>query len=196
MRHFKTLIILIFLITLTVGCSNEQQVIEETSNEKLTGTVGGFYKSYSDVDELAEKADLVIEGKVLGSRVEVLDMTKEPENPTEENAPGEVQQIERIYTISKVEVTKVYKGEVEKQEIIEVKQIGGETENAILIPEEGAYLKENKKVVLFLESYEDSPASLLNPIQAQYTIEGNKIVKLKDNNLKLELKDLKKYENN
>lgn len=177
-------------VTFIYGCSIGQNKSVDAPTEKIIQTVSGMYKSYSSIDELVDYSDLVIEGKVLNSRVEILDISMEPEDPTPENSPGERVKAEYINTVSKVEVSKVYKGDVEEKQIIEVKQMGGETEYAILISEQSTYLEEGENVVLFLKTYNNSPATLLNPTQAQYIIDDNKVVKLEENNLNLEIDKL------
>lgn len=66
------LVILCFSILLTlIGCFIENADTPE--KEKLTVVGNASYPYYSSIDNLAKKADLIIEGTILDSRVEEID---------------------------------------------------------------------------------------------------------------------------
>ncbi|KAF4325724.1 hypothetical protein G195_000699 [Phytophthora kernoviae 00238/432] len=53
---------------------------------------------------------------------------------------------------------------------IEVKQLGGQLGNTEIINDDNIKFIPTKDYVLFLETYEDTPASLLNSVQSLYVI--------------------------
>jgi hypothetical protein len=68
-------------------------------------------------------------------------------------------------------VTKVFKGEPSATESVAVKQLCGKL-NGIPHEVDGQTpLKPSNTYVLFLATYPDAPASLLNPTQAQYPVD-------------------------
>ena len=70
------------------------------------------------------------------------------------------------YTISKVEVTDVIKGNVEIGDILEVKQLGDfEKMPEAFLAETDGYFNKDDSELLFLASFESTPYSPLNPTQ-------------------------------
>ncbi|MET7394648.1 hypothetical protein ABZS66_14265 [Dactylosporangium sp. NPDC005572] len=106
------------------------------------------YPMYDSVRMLHERATLVVAGQVL---------------------PGAVRSIDDlVYTVYRVQVERRFKGT--SAETIEVKQIGGTVGGTVYVEAGGIPLRTGTRYVLFLETYPDSPASLLNPAQAQYVL--------------------------
>ncbi len=89
--------------------------------------------AYSDVQELADKSDLIIKGKVISS-------------VTLEN---EFSNNDLIFTSHTVEVIEVVKGYVETKNI-EIYQTGGETKNVFSSVVDDPLFKEGDIMVLFL----------------------------------------------
>ncbi|GAA3820670.1 hypothetical protein GCM10022226_46280 [Sphaerisporangium flaviroseum] len=159
------------------------------------------YPSYQTADQLYQKATLVIEAR-LGSTAQVVQEkanpaaqgTDEKSNPQAgvpqgQAAPPEQQPV--VTTVYPVEVVKVFKGSAKPGENIQVKELGG-TVNGVTYKEPGSRpLEKGKTYVLFLETYPDSPASLLNPEQGKYPIDaaGN-LAPLAENPVKLTRPDL------
>jgi hypothetical protein len=100
-----------------------------------------------------------------------------------------------------IKVSDSYKGDVEPGETIEVKQIGGETETTVYIVVGSVKLEKNKKHVMFLFTYKNTPPSLLNPIQSTYyaitdsSVNKELISINTDNDLTLTIEDLKRIKN-
>lgn len=65
-----------------------------------------------------------------------------------------------MFTIYKVQVIDSFKGDVVKDDVVEIKQFGGETKDTIYIEEGAPQISQNGEYIMFLESYEDSPATL------------------------------------
>lgn len=156
------------VMIVTVGCSTGKVNVQQ--QEKLVARVYGDYPEYSSVDELAEKADVIIEGTVVNSRLEEIDDLIAPLGQDEKFKPNEQpQSSKKIYTVYTIKVSDAFKGVIKPGETIEVKQIGGEGENVIYVADESVEFVQNKKYIMFLTTYENSPATLLNPIQSSYS---------------------------
>ncbi|GAA1369649.1 hypothetical protein [Catellatospora chokoriensis] len=175
MRRLKpALVVAVVSVLLGAAACSSQPV----SSEPETVTISGSYPGYASVKQLWSTADLVIEGTVQpGGRVIVImpvagDGTDPQADPggsldglTEEEAG-------LVYTVRTVLVSRVLKGKASAGQQIEVKEMGG-TRNGVRYVEEGATpLTEKSRVLLFLQTYPDSAASLLNPQQARFDLDG------------------------
>ncbi len=170
---------------------------DDTEKDVVIGQVD--YPWYDSIDALYEKADLVIRGKILDSRVDwmshVIEQTAEEESDPILN-PGRKNDDKVITTIYTVEITAIYKGSTDKT--TKVLQLGGETDTAIYIYEGTPEININKEYVMFLSKstlYENA-AWLLNNVQAIYKVEGKDLVKLPQNTLELTHEDLTRLESN
>lgn len=184
------------LVLMTVGgCSaNDADGSQKKETSENTVVVKADYSFYQTLDEAASKADLIIKGEVISSETRMLNIVVDSssENNPELNPGGTVDATPLPYLVSKIKVTERYKGDVEKGDVVEIKQLGGEFEGTQYISEDSAaVLQENAPYVLFLSTYNDSPASLINPFQGAYTIDGDKLAAGPDNILKdVTLQDL------
>lgn len=170
----------------------EKDIATTPENDINIGKID--YAWYDSIDALYEKADFVIKGKVLDSRVEwmshVIEPTAEEKSDPILNPDGEIDDDKVITTIYTVEINVVYKGSVGKT--IEVLQLGGETDTAKYSYEGASEITINKEYILFLSEstlYENA-AWLLNNAQALYKVEGNDLIKLPQNTLELTYEDL------
>ena len=185
----------IALMFFSSACINEGRTDPE--KDIITGKID--YAWYDSIDALYKKADLVIKGKVLGSRVEwmshVIEPTAEEKSDPVLNPGGEIDDDdEMITTIYTVEISVVYKGSAGKT--IDVLQLGGETDTATYSYEGTPEITINKEYILFLSEstlYENA-AWLLNNAQALYKVEGNDLIKLPKNTLELTYEDLTRLE--
>lgn len=157
----------IFLFAIMAGCAASQPKSEQTEKESVLITAD--YPHYSSIEDLREKADLVVSGTVLTSHVEALNI-KSILNDQDKNADpgGDLSSFEMVYTIYTLKIDKHYKGDAVPDDTIEIKILGGTLDNIVYKFEEAAKLEKNSKYILFLATYANSPASLLNPIQAIY----------------------------
>lgn len=196
MKKIKLFLILLFVSLITIACANTDEDKTAVANQKEVIYTSALYKNYDDVKSLEDYSDLIVKGTVIGTTVDWIDASMDPDATDDErsNPGGEVDRTKEIFTVHKVRVDNSYKGDIEKGDIIEVKQFGGETENTIMIDEDVTYLEEDKEYILYLETYEDSPATLLNPIQAYYRYDNGKIIKNPQNSLTLNIDTLEKLE--
>ncbi|CAL9547199.1 hypothetical protein SUDANB121_04378 [Nocardiopsis dassonvillei] len=116
----------------------------------------GDYPSYASAQELFEAADLVVEATVEGSRTEPIDVSE---------GDGAEEGLEPIeYTVYTLAVSEVFEGR-DPGGVLEVKHENGATDDL--------ELREGETYVLFLATYDDVPASLLNPDQSVYLVGGD-----------------------
>lgn len=133
-------------------------------------TISADYPIYDSLEELAGKADTIIKGKITGFTYKDLNVTEESQSDDERLNPGGEKDNSVIpYTVFTVEIEEVYKGTVREKDTIQIKTLGGIAGDTEYFLEDSGEtgLEEGKKYVLFLETYSNSPASLLNPIQIQ-----------------------------
>ncbi len=138
--------------------------------------ISADYPRYNSLENLVDKADTIINGKVIGFTYSELNITQENQSDDEYFNPGGEKDNSTIpYTVFTVEIEKTYKGNVRENDTIQIKTLGGIVGNTeyVLESTEDTRLEEGKKYVLFLETYDDSPASLLNPTQASYEYDAD-----------------------
>lgn len=148
-----------------------------TNNISKKVLISADYPKYDNLDNLIDRADTVILGKIVDMRYEELNVAEQPKINDELNNPGgELDETKDVYTVYDVKIVETYKGGMSTNEIIKVKQLGGVIGNTEYVLEdyENSNLENNREYILFLETYENSPASLLNPIQASYEVQMNK----------------------
>ncbi|MDF2539396.1 MAG: hypothetical protein K0S76_2417 [Herbinix sp.] len=172
----------IAIYTNLIASNEEDELVSNAGNEKTILYATGDFPYYESIDELYNKADLVIEGKVIDVRAELLNDRIGVSDPEDKE----------LYTIYTIDVKKTYKGNIQKNDTLEVKVYGGDTNTMKLIYSEAVYLDVNEKYILFLNTYENSPACMLNNIQAHYKIDDTKLIKEIDNNFELDFEKLEK----
>lgn len=194
----------VFCLTMALlGCgsngakSNESQASASKASEavpKQEISIEASFPKYSSLGELENQADLIVEGRILSSTFQFLNVAQKPSDPADAQLnPGTDPADSPLipYTIYDVQIQKVYKGEVTEKETIQVKQVGGENQKTIFKVNDSTGLKMNGDYIMFLATYDHSPASLLNPIQASYQLVDDQIVASDKNTIKLNFKDLK-----
>ncbi|MFI7705403.1 hypothetical protein [Nonomuraea sp. NPDC049480] len=157
------------------GCSaGEKTIIYEAD-----------YPVYESADALFDRATLVVEGRVTG-QPRVLQQTEElPEDPQETDpqlnpnagapaqAKARTEEPPTVITVYSVEVLKVFKGEAKPGQIVEVKELGGELDGVTYKEVDLVPLRTEQGYTMFLETYPDSPAALLNPQQGKYPLDAS-----------------------
>lgn len=132
---------------------------------------GGDYPSYGSVDELYRSASLVVQARIADG-AERRQITIGPDTTAE-------------YTVYRAEIERLFKGTTADQ-AVEVKQMTDGEDGAVSLNSGTTY-------VLFLETYSDVPASLLNPTQAQYLVDpSGRLIPVGDNTLQVTLADLER----
>lgn len=166
MKKNRALVLLVssIFILSAVGCSSLTPAAS-TTDAPVTIIASEDYPSYSSVDALSERADTIVKGNVIQTRVEALN-----DLAADEGAANDPVSFDKIYTIYTVQVTDSYKGRYTAGDQIEVKQLGGQLGHTEIVNDDNVKLMPTKDYVLFLETYEDTPASLLNTVQSLYVI--------------------------
>ncbi|MCL2558864.1 MAG: hypothetical protein FWE07_00130 [Turicibacter sp.] len=120
------------------------------------------YPHYDSITHLASYATDVVRVEVLDERVEWLNTWLAP-------PPSEIDPY-NLYTIYRIRVLEVFQGDATVGDILEVRQMGGETDSLRVINTDEVSLAVGDDLVLFLRaSYiENFPAVLLNPYQGAY----------------------------
>ncbi|GAA0394010.1 hypothetical protein [Paenibacillus motobuensis] len=195
----------VFCLTMALlaGCSSNEAKSSD-SQTSANGTsevvpkqevlIDASFPKYSSIGELENRADLIVEGRILSSTFKFLNVAQKPSDPTDAQLNPGTDPVDSPlipYTIYDVEIQKVYKGEVTEKETIQVKQVGGENQKTIFKVNDSTELKMNGDYIMFLATFDNSPASLLNPIQASYQLVDNQIIASDKNTIKLNFKDLK-----
>jgi len=149
MRNFAVLVGLLGLTLAGTSCSD--RTVEYRAD----------WPAYESLDALYGRADLVVQGAIAG--------------------PGKAQELKTggdaadttVYTVVDLTVVRVFKGSAKNGQKIQIKQLGGTFKGVDYRAGDMPYLAQGKTYVLFLETYPDSPASLLNPQQGQYVVEAS-----------------------
>ncbi|MCJ7843424.1 hypothetical protein MUB24_21615 [Lederbergia sp. NSJ-179] len=204
-ERFIPLLACSIILFSTAACSSTNNTGEVNNNEPVTTVVTEDYPSYSSIESLAQRADTIIKGTVLSSTVEEINDLIETDSKDEKlNPGGKPDDVSNIYTVYSVKIADVYKGNYHVGDTIEVKQLGGKIGNTSVITDEKVDIKNERDYIFFLETYENVPASLLNPIQSLYLYESvaeKSIDKAKitsahqDNQLILNMEYLQKIKN-
>jgi len=147
------------------------------------------YPFYNSVDELGNRSSDIIKGKVLKSEVEKLDLrlnnnsTNPKLDPSYGSEPSTEEESMFVCTVYEVKVTDVIKGDLKKNDIIKVKEMGGLFEGNNYVYDGVKYMEPKKDYILFLEGYNnpDIPYSTLNPSQGFMEVLDGKI-KIDENN--------------
>ncbi|MET8868177.1 hypothetical protein ABZW11_35045 [Nonomuraea sp. NPDC004580] len=162
------------------------------------------YPQYESADALFDRANLVVEARIVGEPRYLQEVaapdptTTDPRLNPEAGAPAELSGDEpevpaTVITVYTAQVLQVHKGEAKVGQSIEVKELGGVLDGVTYKEESTTALQPDTGYVLFLETYPDSPAALLNPVQAKYPLDAAKNpAPLPENTIKLTRSDLEK----
>jgi hypothetical protein len=122
----------------------------------------GDYPAYNSAAEMVDKATLVIEATVAGPHVDML-------YPSDDDG-AHVEGTGVVVTVWSATITAIHKGSNKPGDAVDVKQMGGEFDGVVYEQHGGVAFREGVTYLLFLETYPDAAASLLNPTQAQYEV--------------------------
>ena len=152
-----------------------------TAHQDEVVTIQADYPAYETADALYGAATLVIDGQLTGAS-KVLREVPDPNaagsdpklNPNAGAPAGKAQAAQppdsTIVTVYEVKVLAVHKGQAKVGGTIDIKTLGGVFDGVTYKEIGVSPLKSGQPYLLFLETYPDSPAALLNPEQAQYAI--------------------------
>lgn len=182
---YVSLTLIFFAINVVIFTNRDAAKIQKV-------TISADYPVYENLETLTDRADTIIKGKIIDYKYSQINITQKNQSDDEYlNPGGEVDNSLQPYTIFTVEIKKTYKGNINKKETIEIKEPGGIFGNIEYVNEDSAMLKKGKNYVFFLETYSDSPASLLNPIQAKYEYDDNdNLIQDEKNKINFNMKDL------
>ncbi|HRA75298.1 MAG TPA: hypothetical protein PLE12_03575 [Propionicimonas sp.] len=179
MRHGAVAVSAAMLLALA-GCASPQALREVSYNAS--------YPAFASVSELLSTATLVVEGTVLASTVREIDISSKPTgaaaddprlNPAaDQHAPSLM-----VHAVHTLRIDRAIKGRAVASSTLEVKEPGGTLGDTNYVTAEGVVLRDGQTYVLFLETYEATPASLLNPIQAVYHRSDGKLSAMPGNSL-------------
>ena len=128
---------------------------------------------YASIEELADNADLIVYGKVIGKTCDERSLLIEEEGKTNSEEP---QNDKDIVTVSKIKVLDEFTGTLNSSNI-SVIQLGGETDQKKVINKNSPNLKKGKRYVFFLKKSTkwDNTYWLLNNTQAVYVVDKEKM---------------------
>lgn len=200
--RFISVGICVAMLLLVTACASQEG--------PTTILVSQDFPHYKSVEGLSEKADAIIKGKVVNTRVEAInDMIKSESKNEELNPSGNPPIEENIYTVYTIEIEEAFKGNYKPGDKLDFKELGGQIGDLTLVAENSADISSENEYIFFLATYVNTPASLLNSIQSLYLYEpadnsgANTKVAEKatitsvnsENDLTLNLNDLKKIYN-
>ena len=159
-----------------MGLDEDAEVIVQVSAD---------YPYYTSIDSLSARASDIVRVEVLDERVELINTLIPSADELED--VGDTREAYDVFTVHRIRVLEVFKGNAEIGDILELKQIGGQWENITLICDDKIPFAIGNDLVLFLETYdiEGMPASLLNPFQSAYRFppSGERIVAMNANEI-------------
>ena len=153
MKHKSIFIGLVCFVVVIVGIFFFSQ--KTTTTKKVT--ISADYPKYDSLENLVDKADTIIKGKIIGFTYSELNVTQENQSDNEFLNPGGEKDNSTIpYTVFTVEIEKTYKGTVNEKDTIQIKTLGGIVGDTEYVLENSAdtRLEEGKKYVFFLETYQ------------------------------------------
>lgn len=175
----RSIIVSLFSISLLLSaCSPAKSQGSETGKSKASTTthaISSDYPHYKDQAALTQTADIIIQGKILDSKVEVLteeaviSSSDDPKvNPYKDKSTREAAK-QFVYTVYSVSVEKVYKGGLKAGEVTQIKIPGGILDDKRYeVEDTDLSLEKDERLIMFLSASKEGPASLLNPVQALY----------------------------
>lgn len=166
MRKLRFFIISAAALLMLTACAAGNQASHE---EPVTVVVSEDFPHYTSINGLSDKADTVISGKIVDTRVEEIDDIIHTDSADEELNPGGELYVEKnIYTIYTIAVEETFKGNYKPGDKLEFKELGGQIGDITFVSEDAVSISSDHQYVFFLATYADSPASLLNPVQSLY----------------------------
>lgn len=142
----RVTLVAVLLLTLA-GCANTPDIGAGTVRYEAD------YPQYDTLAALFAAADLVAEVH-LGASVEVR---------------GATETVPDVHTVFAATVARTYKGQAPPR--LEIKQGGGRHKGTDHVEVGSVSLQPKGHYLVFVEVYDDAPASLLNPTQGQYRLD-------------------------
>lgn len=124
------------------------------------------YPQYDHVEDVVNASDLAFTGKVVDVRYECMNVANEEENELT-GYHGESSSMP--YTIYTIQTDKVYKGEI-KNNKIEVKRLGGESDEVNYVLDEYTPIEEGDTYLFLVVTYPSGYPSFVNATQGVYSL--------------------------
>ncbi|WP_327007846.1 hypothetical protein OHA72_11545 [Dactylosporangium sp. NBC_01737] len=157
------------LLLALAGCDRRPDMKAETVRYQAD------YPQYQTLAELFAAADVVAEVR-LGPSAEVR---------------GATETVPNVHTVFDATVGRTFKGRAPSP--LEIKQGGGRHKGTTHIEAGSVSLQPKAHYLVFIEVYDDAPASLLNPTQGQYRLDdGGTVTPVDDAGLRFTLADLER----
>ncbi|GIF00477.1 hypothetical protein [Paractinoplanes rishiriensis] len=159
----------------------------------------GDYPVYGTAKDLYRTANLVVEARLVESRVvkeaEPVNQGSDPKTNPQAGAPAGKDAppappplVETVFT---AEVVGVHKGAAKAGDRVEVKQMGGTVDGVQYIEDKQTSMAVDKTYLLFLATFPDSPAALLSPEQGKYLVGADgSLTAMSGNSITLKRTDL------
>lgn len=160
-------------------------LMEENKKSTINETVEmtADYPKYDNATTLVDSSDLIFSGKVINVDYQMIGARIEPEK---DSVTGLADSPDLPYTIYKIKIDKVYKGQI-TSDTIEVKRLGGKIDSTEYVLDEMSTIKKDGSYVFLAESFENNYPSLMNSTQASYDLsEASNYKETFDNPIKLE----------
>lgn len=122
------------------------------------------FETFYSMNSVVESATLIIQGKVKDVKT------------NQAIVVGKSTGASHKYTVSDVEILEVIYGDAKVGDIVQVKQLENEQTT-----EAAGYLENGQNTVLFLVTYQSTPASLINPTQGKMIFDENQNLIIDDN---------------
>lgn len=158
-------------LTSTESCYETDSILNtdyNISDDETEIRIHSDYPEYIGIETLYDEADLVVVCENQGNNFSMLKIGSDD--------------FEFPYTISNFIIKDVLKGDDSLERVV-VKQLGGTFNKVKYISDNVEQFKDNNTYLLFLKTYDDVPASLLNPVQGMYYVNGSEIIARDGNNI-------------
>jgi hypothetical protein len=137
------------------------------------------YPIYDSADHLFGKANLVVRATVSPRPLRTQKLmpdtgSADPKLNPSAGAPGAQPPDESdpvVITVYRATITKVHKGQAKAGQSVEIQQLGGVLGGITYREKHARPLAGGKNYLLFLQTFPDAPAALLNPLQGQYPLD-------------------------
>jgi hypothetical protein len=135
-----------------------------TDNRRIS-LIAASFPHFENVSNLSNAATDIVRAEVLDERVEKFNSLVGAE-------PGEG--VYNLYTVYRIRVLETFQGGTEAGDIIEIRQLGGESEEEVVISEDEVPIGIGDNVVIFMREsiIEGNPAVFLNPQQSVYQVDS------------------------
>ena len=152
-----------FLVLSACASENASQIEAEVA------IITASFPQYRSIEHLASNATEIVRVEVIDERFEFINIWLPPENELEETG-GDLNEVYHLFAVNRVKILEVFQGNESVGDILEVKQLGGETEDLIMISYDKVPFVVGDDIIMFLSSFgkDAMPASLLNPEQSAY----------------------------